>query len=146
MIWFDAALEKHADDDLLRRSIATVLSVDTDSVDVIHDIAQIADMPATCLVTSEAFDDYSQTISIYHSSDLHPPLLLDAASQLARLLQRSLLVANDETTNPYSFILISGAGEPSVVLVDPDALDENDRYVITSHTSGISGQSRESGK
>ncbi|OED01650.1 hypothetical protein A9Z06_04270 [Rhizobium sp. YK2] len=103
-------------------------------------------MPATCLVTWGSFDDFSQTISIYHSNDLHPPPLLDSASQLARLLQRSLLIANDETTNPYSFILISGAGEPSVVLVDPDALDENDRYVITSHTSGMSGQSRESGK
>ncbi|WP_368516964.1 hypothetical protein [Rhizobium sp.] len=146
MIWFDAALEKHADDDLLRRSIAAVLGIDTDSVDVIHDIAQIADMPATCLVTSGSFDDYSQIISIYHSNDLPPPPLLDAASQLARLLQRSLLVANDETTNPYSFILISGTGEPSVVLVDPDALDENDRYVITSYTSGTSGRSPEAGK
>ncbi|SCB12949.1 hypothetical protein [Rhizobium multihospitium] len=144
MIWFDASLEKRADDDLLRRSIAAVLCVDADSVDVIHDIAQIADMPATCLVSSESFDDYSQIISIYHSSDLHPPPILEAASQLARLLQRSLLVANDETTNPYSFILISGTGEPSVVLVDPVELDENDRYVITSHILGAGGQSRES--
>ncbi|MDK4704057.1 hypothetical protein PH562_17535 [Rhizobium sp. CNPSo 4062] len=146
MIWFDASLEKHADDNLLRRSLAALLSVDTDSVDVIHDIAQITDMPATCLVTSKSFDDYSQIISIYHSSDLHPPPILEAASQLARLLQRSLLVASDETANPYSFILISGTGEASVVLVDSDELDENDRYVITSHTSGASGQSRESDK
>ncbi len=144
MIWFDASLEKRADDDLLRCSIAAVLCVDADSVDVIHDIAQIADMLATCLVSSESFDDYSQIISIYHSSDLHPPPILEAASQLARLLQRSLLVANDETTNPYSFILISGTGEPSVVLVDPVELNENDRYVITSHILGAGGQSRES--
>ncbi|MGY5774790.1 hypothetical protein [Rhizobium sp. LEGMi135b] len=143
MIWFDASLEKRADDDLLRHSIAAVLSVDTDSVDVIHDMAQIADMPSTCLVTSEAFDDYSQIISIYHSSDLHPPPILDAASQLARLLRRSLLVANDETANPYSFILISSTGESSVVLVDPDELDENNRYVITSHPHGAGGQSRD---
>ncbi|MGY5804842.1 hypothetical protein ACXHMN_26175 [Rhizobium sp. LEGMi12c] len=142
MIWFDASLEKQADDDLLRRSIATVLDTHADSVDVIHDIAQIADKPITCLVASESFADYSQIVSIYHSGDLHPPPILEAASQLARLLRRSLLMANDETANPYSFILISSTGESSVVLVDPDELDKNGRYVITSHAPVAGEQSQ----
>ncbi|WP_349960837.1 hypothetical protein [Rhizobium sp. ZPR3] len=134
MIWFDALLEKTADDNLLQRCVAVVLNIDACDIDVIHDIGQISDVPVTCLVKSEALDDYAQIISIYHSSDLDPPPILEAAGRLARLLETSLLVANDETANPYSFILMSQFGQASVALVDPDELDKNNRYVITSHT------------
>ncbi|MBN8949079.1 MULTISPECIES: hypothetical protein [unclassified Rhizobium] len=130
MIWFDALLEKTADDDLLRRCIAVVLNIDARGLDVIHDMDQISDAPVTCLVTLEALGDYSQMISIYHTGDLHPMPILEAANRLARLLETSLLVANDDTANPYSFIRISRLGQASVVLVDPDELDKNGRYVI----------------
>jgi hypothetical protein len=134
MIWFDALLEKPANDDLLRRGISALLNVDPDSIAIIRDIAELADMPATCLVALESVHDYSQLISIYHSGDLRPPPILEAATRLALLLERSLLVANDEAADPYSFILISKSGQRSVALVDHDELDANNRYVITSST------------
>jgi len=65
---------------------------------------------------------------------LYVPSILEAVGRLARLLQRWLLVANDGTANPYSFIPMSGLGHSSVVLVDPGELDKNNRYVIVSAT------------
>jgi hypothetical protein len=41
-----------------------------------------------------------------------------------------MLLPDDATANPYSFVQVSATGQPSVVLVDPEQLDERGRYVI----------------
>jgi hypothetical protein len=51
--------------------------------------------------------------------------VLERASRLAAALDTSLLLGNDATANPYSFVHVSSGGQQSVVLVDPDELDEN---------------------
>ncbi|MDP9927989.1 hypothetical protein [Variovorax paradoxus] len=130
MIWFDASLESPADDGLLQRCIAAMLNISSENVDVVHSISDIKDALATCVVEAHSAESYSQLITLYLPEALPRPDVPEAAARLARTLDRSLLLANDETANPYSFIRVSNTGQCSVVLVDPDELDENDRYVI----------------
>jgi hypothetical protein len=131
MIWFDACLEHPADDDLLRRCIASMLDLDSGNVDVVHGIEEMRDARITCVVDGTAEDAYSQMVTIYLSESFQLPDIVESASRLAELLDRSLLLANDATANPYSFILVSKTGAQSVVSVDPDALDLHDRYIIS---------------
>jgi hypothetical protein len=130
MIWFDASLESPADDGLLQSCIAAMLNISSENVDVVHSISDIKDALATCVVEAHSAESYSQLITLYLPETLPRPNVPEAAARLARTLDRSLLLANDETANPYSFIRVSKTGQCSVVLVDPDELDENDRYVI----------------
>lgn len=136
MIWFDASLESPADDGLLQRCIAAMLSISIESVDVVHRISEMKDALVTCVADAHSADRYSQLITLYISEELPRPDVPEAAARLAQTLDRSLLLVNDETANPYSFIHVSSTGERSVVLVDPDELDENDRYVVRESSGG----------
>lgn len=136
MIWFDASLESPADDGLLQRCIAEMLDISAESVDVVHSIGEIEDAPVTCVVERHSADSYSQLIALYISESLPRPDVSEAAVRLARMLDRSLLLANDATANPYSFVLVSNTGRRAAVWVDPGELDENDRYVIRGPDCG----------
>ena len=130
MIWFDASLYEAADDRTLQRGIAEMLGVAEESVDVVHSINEIETAPVTCVVDNSTANTYSQLITLYLPEPLPSLDIVESASRLAIALDRSLLLANDATANPYSFVQISNSGQRSVVLVDPDELDGNDRYVI----------------
>ena len=130
MIWFDASLYEPADDRTLQRAIAAMLSVAEESVSVVHSINEIETTPVTCVVDNSTADTYSQLITIYFPESLPDLDVVESASRLAIALDRSLLLTNDATANPYSFVQISNSGHRSIVLVDPDELDGNDRYVI----------------
>ena len=130
MIWFDASLYEPADDGTLQRAIAAMLSVAEESVSVVHSINEIETTPVTCVVDNSTADTYSQLITIYLPESLPDLDVVESASRLAIALDRSLLLTNDATANPYSFVRISNSGHRSIVLVDPDELDGNDRYVI----------------
>ena len=130
MIWFDASLYEPADDRTLRRAIAAMLGVAEESVSVVHSVNEIEIAPVTCVVDNSTADTYSQLITLYLPEPLPSLDIVESASRLAIALDRSLLLTNDATANPYSFVQISNSGQRSVVLVDPDELDGNDRYVI----------------
>ena len=130
MIWFDASLYEPADDGTLQRAIAAMLSVAEESVSVVHSINEIETTLVTCVVDNSTADTYSQLITIYLPESLPDLDVVESASRLAIALDRSLLLTNDATANPYSFVQISNSGHRSIVLVDPDELDGNDRYVI----------------
>lgn len=132
MILFGAALEKKASDEQLRDALAIVFSVVHDAVKIIHSITEIKDDLITCCVYEQSEGAFSQYFEVYH---VDPPSNLGIskiAISLAMVLATPLLIANDETANPYSFILVSPTGSMSVVNVDPDELDENERYIIVS--------------
>ncbi|MBY3591303.1 hypothetical protein HJA87_15675 [Rhizobium bangladeshense] len=67
---------------------------------------------------------YSQLITLYLAETWEPPDILESASRLAAARDTSLLLANDATANPYSFVHVSGGGQQPVVLVDPHELDK----------------------
>lgn len=133
MIWFDASLNKPADDRTLQRGIAAMLGVAEESVDVVYSITEIEAAPVTCVVDNSTADPYSQLITLYLPEPLPSLDIVESASRLAAVLDRSLLLANDATADPYSFVHVSSAGWRSVVLVDPDELDGNGRHVIREH-------------
>ena len=131
MIWFDAALEQDVGAEPLRRGLSTLLEVNYDAVKVVHDITEMRnDDPATCLVDSRSGEAFSQIISIYLTIPIPERGILDGASRLAKLLQVRLLLADDESQDPYAFILVSTAGSMTKVEVDAEELDLNNRYVI----------------
>jgi len=132
MIWFDAALEHPADDDLLRRCVAALLGLDMQSVDVVHAIGELRDAPVTCLVENASERAFSQIMTLYLQETFRQPDMLESGARLARSLDRSLLLANDSAADPYSFVLVSRTGALSVVSVDPVELDENGRYLIAT--------------
>jgi hypothetical protein len=113
-----------------------MLDISAESVDVVHSIGEIEDAPVTCVVERHSADSYSQLIALYFSESLPRPDVSEAAVRLARMLDRSLLLANDATANPYSFVLVSNTGRRAAVWVDPGELDENDRYVIRGPDCG----------
>lgn len=133
MIWFDASLEYPADDDLLRRCVASLLGLGTQSVDIVHDIGKLRDAPVTCLVHGGSEGAYSQIVTLYLREIIQQPDAVESGTRLARLLDRSLLLANDATADPYSFILAPRTGARSIVSVDREALDEDGRYVISGY-------------
>jgi hypothetical protein len=137
MIWFDASLSQPADDGMLQRGIAAMLSVDENSVNVVHSIEEIDASAVTCVVEISPTDAYAQLITIYLPEALPAPDTLESASRLAVALDRSMLLVNDATANPYSFVHVSNAGRQSNVLVDPDQLDGKGRYVIREPELGL---------
>lgn len=135
MIWFDASLYEPADDRTLRRAIAAVLSVAEESVSIVHSINEIETALVTCVVNNSTADTHSQLITLYLPEPLPSLDIVESALHLAIALDRSLLLTNDATANPYSFVQISNSGQRSIVLVDPDELDGNDRYVIRKQSA-----------
>lgn len=131
MIWFDAALEYPADDALLRRCAASLFGLGTQSVAVVHDKGDVRDATVTCVVGGGSEHKYSQIVTLYLREVIQQPDAVESGTRLARLLDRSLLLANDATADPYSFILASRTGARSIVSVNREALDENGRYVIS---------------
>lgn len=136
MIWFDAALEHPADDRLLQRCVAAMLGLPSERVDVVHGIGEIRDAPATCVVEVGSGARYWQLVTFYLAEALPRPEVSEAAVRLASMLDTSLLLVDDETANPYSFVRVASSGRRSVVLVDPDELDANGRYVVREPRHG----------
>lgn len=134
-----ASLDSPAGDGLLQRCIAAMLGLRDEDVDIVHSIGEIEGAIVTCVVGGSSADSYSQLIALHISEALPVPGVPKGAARLARALDRSLLLANAATANPYSFIRVPNAGRQSVVRGDPAELDENDGYVIREPGQGNDG-------
>lgn len=133
MIWLDAAAERPVDAALVKNALAAVLRVDTSAIEVVNDLSQAQDKTVLCVIHEGDGSDFSQVISIYVKEELTPPSLLEGGSQIARFVQTAMLLPNDESANPYSFVLASPSGSLVNVLVDTDQLDRHDRYAIVAY-------------
>jgi hypothetical protein len=130
MIWFDAVLNEPAGDGMLRHGVAAMLGVAEDKVKIVHHIEDIDAAAITCVVEDSTAVTHPQLITFYLPESFPSPAIPESAARLAAALGRSMLLPDDATANPYSFVQASAAGKLSVVLVDPDQLDERGRYVI----------------
>jgi len=135
MIWFDAALNEPVDDGTLRHGVAAMLDVAEHQVKIVHSIGDIDAAEITCVAEDSTADTYPQLITFYLPESFPSLDILASASRLAAALGRSMLLPNDATANPYSFVHVSDAGQASVVLVDPGELDGRGRYVIREATT-----------
>jgi hypothetical protein len=127
MIWLDATPQRPMDATLLKNSLAAVLRVDTSAIEVVNDLSQAPDKAVLCVIYEGGGSDFSQVISIYVKEELTPPSLLEGGSQIARFAQTAILLPDDESADPYSFVLASPSGSLVNVLVDADQLDQHDR-------------------
>ncbi|MCJ9755642.1 hypothetical protein MOV66_03215 [Agrobacterium sp. SHOUNA12C] len=133
MIWLDVAPEQPMDATLIKNALAAVLRVDTSAIEVVNDLSQAQDKAVLCVIHDGDGSDFSQVVSIYVTEELTPPSLLEGGSQIAKFVQTAVLLPNDESANPYSFVLASPSGSLVNVLVDADQLDQHDRYVIVAY-------------
>uniref|UniRef100_UPI0013D46E10 hypothetical protein n=1 Tax=Acinetobacter baumannii TaxID=470 RepID=UPI0013D46E10 len=79
---------------------------DMQSVDVVHAIGDLRDAPVTCLVEGASEHAFSQIMTLYLPENFRRPDMIESSARLARSLERSLLLANDSTADPYSFVLV----------------------------------------
>lgn len=135
MIWLDAAPERPVDATLMKNVLAAVLRVDTSTIEVVNDLSQAQDKAVLCVICEGDGSDFSQVVSIYVKEYLTPPSLLEGGLQIARFAQTSILLPNDESADPCSFVLASPSGSLVNVLVDTD---QRDRYVIVAY-EGVPG-------
>lgn len=133
MIWLDAAPERPVDATLMKNALAAVLRVDPSAIEVVNDLSQAQDKAVLCVIHEGDGSDFSQLVSIYTKEELTPPSLLEGGSQIARFVRMAMLLSDDESANPYSFVLASPSGSLVNVLVDADELDQHDRYVIVAN-------------
>lgn len=128
MIWFDWLPERKLADDDIRRALAAVTGCAYHEVEVVDDIADLADAPVTCLVASQSNDNYGQQLSIYlgdeASTRVRTVSIGDAAAQLARTVGSSVLIADDETANPYRMIRFDADGRRESVRIDSAMFDD----------------------
>lgn len=144
MIWLDATPEQPVTATLLKNALAAVLHVDVSAIEVVDDMSQTQGKAVLCVIYEGDGSDFSQIISIYLQNGLTRPSLLEGGSQIAKLVQTAMLLPNDETANPYAFVLASSSGSLTNVLVDPDQLDQHDRCVIVAY-DGTAGCVEERG-
>lgn len=133
MIWLDAAVERRVTATLPKNALAAVLDVDISAIEIVNDLSQAQDKTVLCVMYEGNGDDFSQVISIYVQDGLTPPSLLEGGSKIAEFVQTAILLPNDDSADPYSFVLASPSGLLISVLVDADQLDQHDRYVIARH-------------
>ncbi len=115
-----------------------MLRVETSAIEVVSDMSEAQGKPVLCVVYEGDGSDFSQIISIYLEDGLARPSLLEGGSKIAKLVETAMLLPNDKSANPYSFVLASSSGSLVNVLVDSDQLDEHDRCVIVAY-DGASG-------
>ncbi|WP_236734350.1 hypothetical protein [Agrobacterium tumefaciens] len=133
MIWMNAATERPLAASLIKDALAAVLHVDTNAIEVVYDISQAQGKAVLCIIHEGDGSDFSQTISVYLDQRLAPPSLLKGGSLIAAFTKTAMLLPDDDTADPYSFVLAGGSGTNEKALVDPDQLDHGGRYVIVPH-------------
>jgi len=85
-----------------------------------------------CVVLVERFvrtGDFPLSLSVLSCPDDCVESNADLASQLCKHAQCAALVA-DTTVNPYNWFVLDGMGNQTEVLVDGDALNDDDAFVI----------------
>jgi hypothetical protein len=107
-----------------------IFNMEVSAIDVISDIEEFGTNLLTCLVTSISGDSFNQSITFYLDEIRFDEM--KSALLFSQLTGIDLLVANDATVDPYSMLKISSNGAIDIVQIDPEQLDEFDKYVIIS--------------
>ncbi len=144
MIWLDATPEQPVAATPMKNALAAVLRLETSAIEVVSDMSQAQGKAVLCVIYEGDGSDFSQIISIYLQDWVTRPSLLEGGSQIAKFVHTAMLLPNDESANPYSFVLASSSGSRVKVLVDSDQFDLHDRCVIVAY-DGTPGGAEEGG-
>jgi hypothetical protein len=133
MIWLDATPEQPMAATLVKNALAAVLRLETSAIEVVSDLSQAQGKAVLCVIYEGDGSDFSQIISIYLQDWVARPCLLEGGARIAKFVHTAMLLPDDESANPYSFVLASSSGSLVKVLVDSDQLDQHDRCVILAY-------------
>jgi hypothetical protein len=119
----------------IAEALAEVFRIPGRDVTVSDSIEDISDQPIFCLRSTVSGGDFPVLVSVYTS--LATPDCVEMLVPMARRLQCSLLVSDDESSNPYSATLVRPNGDVLEVLVSPEALDDDNEYRLLDR--GVAG-------
>jgi hypothetical protein len=141
MLWTDIEFGQIVSDDCLREAFRQSFGIPPTEVSVIADIT--AENPWRNAQTKIALERRLQpgefplhVMIILNGADLDAQVetqrqSLAMVQRLCAALQCQALISTD-AIDPYEWLLISPTGDPVVVRVDPDRLDDENAFVITS--------------
>jgi hypothetical protein len=130
MIWRDALVSSAVQDTELRLALASAFGIEGSALVLSESIEDLSDQKLFVLKTYLEGGSFDLLLSIYVSDAVITPR--NAAETLAESLQTGLLMANDETSDPYSMIWMNGHGQAQEVRVVPLDLDERGIYNLES--------------
>jgi len=129
MIWGDLLTRCAVASEPLSRALGLAFGVSTDSVSV---VASIEDSPGSCGVVAEVSElegEFRRKVSIYLDESVRQADALSVARAVAASLSCEVLIP-DDTTDPYSMILVCPSGAIAGIAVDVDALDVRGEYRV----------------
>lgn len=119
-------LEAPASDGVIAQAVADAFSVDPSGVRISDRIEDIAIDPVFCLKAPLPGATFNFQLSIYVAEGVEASE--DSPTAISRTLHRNLLTSNDESSDPYSMLLVQPDGRKQVVQVNPNELDQKGAY------------------
>jgi hypothetical protein len=128
MLWFDAEIERAITDAELQLAASRLVGCTRDQVLIINEDYPPLDSPPVCIsVRANQSGQFALLISVYLFAPFREVVdrltLLEAGSLLAIDLHMRVLMPNDDTSDPYSFVVVESNGEGAIVAVDSEQLD-----------------------
>lgn len=135
MYWEDLLLDRQLTPDKLTKWLAATFSVPEDAIVVASEESKVPVSNETQILSefSTAKGEFPLHVAVFtRRPELDAIKVEPAVADLCRQFNLYALVS-DDTPNPYRMILVTPSGHRKAVHLDVDALDDEDRYVIT-HT------------
>jgi hypothetical protein len=138
MLWSEILINKQIAEDRITQILAAVFNIPESEIVFTADVITLdADATRQLVVEQTSLDgEFPSRLSLY----LFEESLVDTepmaiAQQLSRNLACQCLMSDDDI-NPYSWLLVD-AGNVQKVMLDADALDDNDEFIIKKQTQLI---------
>jgi hypothetical protein len=130
MIWRDILSRGDIPDNDIIQALGTLFQLPAQDVAVSDSLEDIGRHRVFCLKSVLAGNDFNFMVTIY--AELKISDALQSLQTLSLLLNRELLVADDDTQDPYSMLLIKPNSQIVSVRVSADRLDSNDEYLVVN--------------
>lgn len=138
MLWSEILINKQIAEDRITQTLAAVFNIPKSEIIFTADVVTLDANATRQLVVEQTSleGEFPSRLSLY----LFEESLIDTepmkiAQQLSRNLSCQCLMADDDI-NPYTWLLVD-ADNIQKVMVDADALDDNDEFIIKKPTQLI---------
>lgn len=149
VLWFDAEIERALAGTELQSAVSRLVRCAPEHVLILNEGYTPAGPAPVCIsVLPNRKGQFALQISVYLFAPFREAAdrltLLEAGSLLAMDLSTRVLMPNDDTSDPYSFVMIEPGGEGAIADVDNQQLDQHSAIEIrrTSRFGPVSRMSR----
>jgi len=132
MIWEEVLIDRNLTDEEIITGISKVFSVSKTDILIVDDIAEIHVGERFRIVCERTLvkGDFPLKLSIYlydaKLAQLNAKVII---GRFCDILHCKCLIP-DNSSNPYSMLLIQGSNKQQIVLLDPIRLDEDEEYIL----------------